>query len=109
MLKPVKIRLFTMAFAAIMALLSSSLHAGEAVAQAGVAVGVSAGNMWFIPVKAISVANGILTGGLSFLLTGGNFDLTKQIWQDTTQGPYIITPEIAKKAMGDRPELAEKK
>jgi hypothetical protein len=50
-----------------------------------------------------------LSGALSFVVTGGNTDLTKQIWQDTTQGPYMITPEVARMAVGQRPELAEKK
>jgi hypothetical protein len=64
--------------------------------------------MWFIPVKAVSVSMGALTGALSFLLTG-NADLAKQIWEDTTQGPYLITPDVAKRAVGERPELLEKK
>jgi hypothetical protein len=56
----------------------------------------------------VSVSIGALTGALSFLLTG-NADLTKQIWQDTTQGPYVITADVAKRAVGERPELLEKK
>ena len=48
---------------------------------------------------------GAVFGAASFVLTGGNAELTKQIWQDTTQGPYLITPEVAKKAVGERPEL----
>jgi hypothetical protein len=48
---------------------------------------------------------GALSGALSFVLTGGNEELTRQIWRDTSAGPYIITPELAKKAIGERPEL----
>jgi hypothetical protein len=110
MLRPVKMSLFTIAVAAIVSFIwPSSLRADEIIEKEGVAAGVSVGNMWFIPIKAISVSNGIVTGALSFLLTGGNLDLTKQIWQDTTQGPYVITPELAQKGIGDRPELSEKK
>jgi len=87
---------------------SSFLRAEDALETAGIAVGVTAGNMWFIPAKAVSVSIGALTGALSFLLTG-NADLTKQIWEDTTQGPYVITPDVAKRAVGERPELLEKK
>jgi len=83
-------------------------RAEDAIETAGIAAGVTAGNMWFLPVKAISVSVGALSGALSFLLTG-NADLSKQIWEDTTQGPYVITPEVAKQAVGDRPELREKK
>jgi hypothetical protein len=81
------------------------LRADDAIEKAGVGVGVTAGNALLIPAKAVSVINGILTGGLSFILTGGNLSLTQQIWQDTLQGPYLITPEVAKKAVGQRPEL----
>jgi hypothetical protein len=84
-------------------------HAEDAIEYAGVGVGLTAGNMLFLPVKAIAVGAGVFTGALSFVLTGGNADLTKQIWRDTTEGPYAITPEVARMAVGQRPELAEKK
>ena len=81
------------------------LRAEDTIEKAGVAVGVTAGNMWFVPLKAISLSMGAISGALSFVLSGGNEELTKQIWQDTLQGPYVITPELAKKAIGERPEL----
>lgn len=82
--------------------------AQEAVEAAGVGVAVTGGNLIFVPAKAISASMGLISGALSFVLTGGNADLTKQIWRDTTQGPYLITPEVAYKAIGRRPELLEK-
>ena len=75
---------------------------------AGVGIGVTLGNVLFLPIKAISVTMGALAGGLSLALTG-NTDLSKQIWQDTAQGPYLITPDVARTAVGQRPELLEKK
>jgi hypothetical protein len=83
-------------------------HAEDAIEYAGVGVGLTAGNMLFLPIKAISVGAGLFSGALSFILTG-NADLTQQIWRDTTEGPYAITPEVARMAVGQRPELAEKK
>jgi hypothetical protein len=85
------------------------LKADDAIETAGVATGVSVGNMWFLPLKAISMSIGALSGALSFVVTGGNADLTKQIWQDTLQGPYVITPELAHTSVGQRPELESKK
>jgi hypothetical protein len=87
----------------------SILKAQDAVEAAGVGVGITAGNLVFVPAKAISASVGLLSGALSFVLTGGNADLTKQIWRDTTHGPYLITPDLAYKAIGQRPELLEKK
>ena len=99
--------------AVILAVLLSGFFAAgsraeDAIETAGIAAGVTGGNMVVIPAKAVSVAMGVLSGALSLLLTW-NLDLSKQIWEDTTQGPYVITPEAAKKAVGDRPELREKK
>jgi len=85
------------------------VKADDAIETAGVATGVSVGNMWFLPLKAISMSMGALSGALSFVVTGGNADLTKQIWQDTLQGPYLITPELARKSVGQRPELESNK
>ena len=84
-------------------------NGADVIENAGVGVGLTAGNMLFLPIKAISVGIGALSGALSFVVTGGNADLTKQIWRDTTEGPYLITPEVARMAVGERPELAEKK
>ncbi len=84
-------------------------RAEDTIEQAGMAVEMTAGNMWFIPAKFISSSIGILSGALSFVVTGGNVDLTQQIWQDTLQGPYVITPELAKKSIGERPELSQSK
>jgi hypothetical protein len=109
MLKRTTLHAIAMTLALLLTGLSPSfLRAEDALETAGIATGVTAGNMWFIPVKAVSVSIGALTGALSFLLTG-NADLTKQIWEDTTQGPYLITPDVAKRAVGERPELLEKK
>ena len=110
MLKRTRVNLSILALVLFLSgLFTSFLRAEDAIEKAGVAVGVSAGNMWFIPIKAISVSMGALSGALSFLVTGGNLELTQQIWRDTIPGPYLITPELAKKSVGERPELLETK
>jgi hypothetical protein len=103
-----KLSILTLALA-LNSVTPSLLGTKETIENAGVALGVTAGNMWFIPIKAISVSMGALSGALSFVVTGGNLDLTNQIWRDTAQGPYVITPDLARKAIGDRPELSEAK
>jgi hypothetical protein len=91
------------------ALASSTLRAEDTIETAGVAVGVTVGNLLYLPVKAIVVGMGALTGALSYVVTGGNAELTQQIWRDTFAGPYLITPELARKGIGQRPELTENK
>ena len=83
------------------------LRAEDAVEKAGVAIGVTVGNMVFIPAKAISTSMGLFFGVLSFVLTGGDTEVTHQMWRDSTADPYLITPAIARKAIGRRPELSE--
>ena len=84
---------------------AAPLRAEDNVEKAGVITGVTAGNVLFIPLKAISFSMGAISGALSFVLTGGDEEVTRQVWRDTLQGPYFITPQLAKKAIGERPEI----
>ena len=96
------------AFLTIALLSPLPLFAENSQETTGVGVGLTAGNMWFVPIKAISVIMGLTGGALSFVLTGGDAELTRQMWQDTTAGPYLITPDLARKSIGERPELSQK-
>jgi hypothetical protein len=84
---------------------AAPLRAEENIEKAGVITGVTAGNMIFIPLKAALLPMNAIIGALSFVLTGGDDEVTRQVWRDTLQGPYIITPDLARKAIGERPEL----
>ena len=86
----------------------SPVLAEDPIETAGVGVGVTAGNVIALPMKAMSVFVGLIVGALSFLFSGGNAELTKQIWNDVTEGPYVITPEVARTGIGERPELQRK-
>jgi hypothetical protein len=103
-------RIATIAFAALLwsTIPAKSLFAEDKIESAGVAVGSTVGNLLFVPLKAISASVGAVTGALSLVFTGGNQELSRQIWRDTLQGPYIVTPELARKALGERPELDRK-
>jgi hypothetical protein len=83
-------------------------NAEEKVERAGTGVGLTVGNALFVPIKAISVSMGVLGSALAFVFMGGNGEVTQQSWRNTLQDPYVITPEVARKAIGERPELIEK-
>lgn len=87
----------------------SYLRAEDVIETTGIAVELTLGNLIFLPLKAFSMVVGVAAGSLSYIASGGNADLTKQIWRDTTEGPYIITPELARKSVGQRPLLTETK
>ena len=86
---------------------SVPVRAEDGIENAGVMVGVTAGNVVFVPMKAISVSMGLVSGALSYVLTAGNREITHQLWNNATQGPYLITRDVATKAIGERPELSE--
>jgi hypothetical protein len=90
---------------AFLAVSPALLKAEDVIEKAGVGVGVTAGNMLFLPIKAISVSIGALSGVLSFIVTGGDTEVARQVWQDTVHGPYAITPEVARTGIGYRPEI----
>lgn len=93
---------------ALLALSAPPLRAADPIEAAGVGVGLTAGNLVAIPAKVVSVSWGMIAGAMSFVLTGGNAELTAQIWRDVTEGPYLITPDVALKAIGERPELKKR-
>ena len=106
MLKPMKLLAATVIVSAL-CLSVAEANAEDAIEKAGVAVGVTLGNVLLLPIKAISVTMGAVSGAVSYVVTG-NADLTKQIWRDTSEGPYVITPELARTSVGQRPLLEEK-
>jgi hypothetical protein len=65
------------------------------------------GNLVFLPAKAVSVVIGAVSGALSFLVTGGDTEVAQQVWRDTQSPPYFISPELAKKSIGERPLLQD--
>jgi hypothetical protein len=83
------------------------LGAQDPIEKTAIGVGQTLGNVIFVPVKALTVVWGIIAGAISYPLSAGNTELTQQIWRDTAEGPYVITPEVAKIAIGERPELEE--
>jgi len=83
-------------------------RAEDTIEKAGIGVGLTVGNVLFLPLKAVSVSMGLINSSMS-LIFAGNVDLAEQALSDTTAEPYYITPELAKKAVGERPELGGKK
>jgi hypothetical protein len=89
-------------------LLPRSLLGDEVLEKAGIGIGLTVGNILAVPAKAVSVSMGLAAGLLSFIFTGGDTEVMRQSWQNSTEGPYLITPEVAHRAIGERPELEEK-
>lgn len=78
--------------------------AEDLIEKSGAAIGMGVGNLVYVPAKVVSVFIGALSGVLSYVVTGGDTEVAQQVWRDTQTGPYYITPELAKKSIGERPE-----
>jgi hypothetical protein len=71
-----KITARTIAMALALSLSSPALlRAEDPIETAGVGIGVTAGNMWFVPIKASTMVMGLTVGAVSFIFSGGNADL----------------------------------
>jgi hypothetical protein len=107
MMQRLRVRIATVTVAGLLfaGVSAAPLRAEETIEKAGTITGSTVGNLVFVPLKAIAFTMGAFSGALSFVVTGGDQEVTRQVWRDTLQGPYFITPELAKKAIGERPEL----
>jgi hypothetical protein len=99
--------IIALSFFLLSTVVAAPLRAEDPIERAGSVLGTTAGNVLFVPLKTISVSMGLVSGALSFVVTGGNREITHQAWHNATQGPYLITPEVARRAIGERPELVE--
>ena len=57
-------------------------------------VGTVTTNIVYIPAKCVYAAFGAITGGLGWLLTGGNTEAANGIWLPTCAGTYLVTPAM---------------
>jgi hypothetical protein len=60
----------------------------------GVGAGTVAGNVLYVPAKLVYGILGGITGGASYLLTGGNTQTANTIWRSSLGGDYVLTPDM---------------
>ncbi len=90
----------------LIAILSPTyLHAEGGIDKAGVTTGVTVGNMVFVPLKVVLVGFAVPVAVITWLGSLGDTQQVKEIWKSTTEMPYFISPEEARKAIGERPDL----
>src|SRR5207247_2042039 len=68
------------------------LRAHSAAAELGLAVGAAAGNLVYLPVKGIVALGGLVLGGVTGALTGGDVRAAYAIWVPAASGTYLLTP-----------------
>jgi hypothetical protein len=60
----------------------------------GIGAGTVAGNVLYVPAKLAYGILGGITGGASYLLTGGNTQTANTIWRSSLGGDYVLTPDM---------------
>jgi hypothetical protein len=64
----------------------------HAAAEMGLGVAAVAVTFIYGPCKVIYAVLGSATGGLAWLLTGGDHDTARKIIQPSVRGDYVVTP-----------------
>ena len=85
-----------LALAALVAGLVSAApaaHAESAAREAGIGLGSFFGSLLYAPVKIIYATGGLITGGLAYVVSGGDGDVTGPIINASVRGDYMITPD----------------
>ena len=99
-----KLRSLLAVFFLIAILSPTYLHAEGGIKKAGVATGVTVGNMIFVPLKVVLVGFAAPVAVISWLGSLGDTQQAKEIWKNTMERPYFISLETARKAIGERPD-----
>ena len=70
------------------------LRAHSAGAEFGLAVGAAAGNLGYLPAKLIVAIGGLVMGGVTGALTGGDVRAAYAVWVPAASGTYLLTPAM---------------
>lgn len=72
----------------------------EVIDTGGVAYGVTFGNIIYPGFKAATMILAAPQAGLAWLLSLGDTEQARTIWEAQTEGPYYISPTEARKSLG---------
>lgn len=65
----------------------------SAVEELGYGVASVFASLFYSPAKVTYAGLGLITGGLSYVLTGGNGDVANEIIYPAVKGNYVVTPK----------------
>jgi hypothetical protein len=66
------------------------------IEEAGYGVGAALASFLYIPAKVTYAGLGLLTGGVGYVLSGGNADVANNIIYPAVRGNYIVSPSNLK-------------
>jgi hypothetical protein len=68
----------------------------RATSEAGVGLTTAVANLVYIPAKIGYAAIGSVTGGLGYILTGGNREVADRVWVSSIGGDYVLSRDQIK-------------
>lgn len=57
-------------------------------------VGTVFANALYVPAKVVFAGGGAVVSGVSYLVTGGNGRVSREIWDTSVGGNYLLTPAM---------------
>lgn len=61
--------------------------------SAGLGLGAVLSNVVYMPAKMVYGALGSVTGGLTYLLTGGSYETAQNVWVASLGGTWVVVPD----------------
>ena len=53
-------------------------------------------NLLYMPTKVVYAGLGAITGGLAYVLTVGDEDVSEAVWSRSVGGTYVVTPGMVR-------------
>lgn len=72
---------------------AASAEEQSQMGEMGWGLGSAVSSLIYAPVKSIYALSGTLIGGLAWLFSGGDMDVTGPIWTASLRGDYVVTPQ----------------
>jgi hypothetical protein len=68
----------------------------ETASQGGTGAAAGLASVFYAPVKVAYATGGTVVAGLAYVLSGGDKDVAKPIFDASVRGDYVVTPEHMK-------------
>ncbi len=67
---------------------------GERRYSAGTYVTTALSNIVYLPAKVLLAGTGAVSSGIAYVVSLGNENVARSIWDPSVRGDYVVTPEM---------------
>jgi len=69
-------------------------HAQSQAEDVGYGIGAGLSSLLYFPAKVVYAGLGTVVSGISYVLTGGDGEVARPIFESAVYGDYVVTPEV---------------